>query len=343
MMSINGFSAKKRVTLRDIARQANVSTATVSRVLNNHPHVDEETRVLVRQVADVMAYPLENLRAAAGTPSTPSVVMLSRQTVNNVTSLAGVEYDMVRGIQAVMEANNVSIYLRRMHMTQENVESLSSDPAVDGVILLGGMIEHDFIRWMQAEHVPFVIAGSHVLPIHANAVMADIHFGVEQAVEHLLARGYRRIGLVNGNTITNTSTEKYKALRISLMLRDLPFTPAQMLYSDFSAEAGHRDTLRLLQQLPAVDAIIYGDDNAAMGGLRALKESGRRVPDDIAIIGFHGYELAKFTDPPLTSIEFDMPLMGRVAAQRLYTMLSEPDSDNLLTLLPTRLAIRGSS
>lgn len=333
--------ARKRITLRDIAQKANVSTSTVSRVLNNHPHVDDETRAAVREVADSMAYPLENLRA---TPApTQSVALLSRTMDAIRSSMAGVEDQMALGVQQVMEANNVPVFLQRMYMTPDNVEMLRDDPEVGGVILLGGMIEHDFIRWLQAANVPFVIAGSHVLPLQANGVMADIHFGVEQAVTHLVKGGRRVIGLVNGNTITNTSTEKYKALRVSLALHDLPFSPRQHVFSDFSAEAGYRDTLRLLDQMPDVDAILYGDDNEAMGGLRALKEKGRRIPDDVAIIGFHGYEMAKFTEPALTSIEFDMMSLGRVAGRRLLTMLNEPDSDNLLTLIPTQLVLRGSA
>ena len=338
---MQSFSGKKRITLSDIAKKANVSASTVSRVLNNHPHVDEETRSLVRQFAESMAYPLTSLRA---TPAvTPSVVMLSRTMEVIRTSMPGVEDQMARGIQRVMELHGVPTFLRKMSMTHENVDSLQDDAAIGGAILLGGMIEHDFIRWLQATHIPFVIAGSHVLPLQTNAVMADIRFGVEQAVAYLIDKGRRCIGLVNGNTITNTSLEKYRALRLSLALNDIPFSEQQHVYSDFSAEAGYRDTLRLLDQMPDVDAILYGDDNEAMGGLRALKERGRRVPDDVAIIGFHGYEVAKFTEPTLTSIEFDMDLMGQVAARRLLELLDEPNSENLLTLIPTHLVLRGSA
>jgi DNA-binding LacI/PurR family transcriptional regulator len=334
-------NGKKRITLSDIAKKANVSTSTVSRVLNNHPHVDEETRLLVRQFAEMMDYPLTSLRAT--TTAIPSVAILSRTMEVIRTSMAGVEDLMARGIQEVMDARGVPVFLRRTYMTQDNVDSLRDDPSIGGAILLGGMVEHDFIRWLQAADIPFVIAGSHVQPLQTNAVMADIRAGVEQAIAHLVTRGRRCIGMVNGNTITNTSQEKYRALRLGLTLHDLPFSARQHVYGDFSAEAGYRDTLRLLDQMPDVDAILYGDDNEAMGGLRALKERGRRVPDDVAIIGFHGYEMAKFTEPPLTSIEFDMEVMGRVAARRLLDMLDEPDDDNLLTLIPTRLVIRGSA
>lgn len=341
MQQGTSFSGKKRITLNDIAKKANVSTATVSRVLNNHPHVDEETRTLVRQFAELMDYPLTSLRTSAATM--PSIVMLSRTMEVIRTSMPGVEDQMARGIQEVMDGRGVPVFLRRMYMTQENVDALQDDPSVSGAILLGGMVEHEFIHWLQAAEVPFVIAGSHVQPILANGVMADIRSGVEQAVEYLVTGGRRCIGMVNGNTITNTSMEKYRALRLSLVLHDLPFSPLQHVYSDFSAEAGYRDTLRLLEQMPEVDAILYGDDNEAMGGLRALKECGRRVPDDVAIIGFHGYEMAKFTEPSLTSIEFDMVVMGQVAARRLLNMLDEPDDHNLLTLIPTQLVIRGST
>lgn len=341
-MPDNDFFPKKRATLRDIARQANVSASTVSRVLNNYPHVDEYTRTIVRQAAQELDYALENLRSAPNVSS--SVALLSRQTkADQIGSLAGIEYLAARGIQAVMEADGIMTYVRRVQMTRREVDELVEDPALDGLIILGGMIEHDFVRWLQASPIPFVMAGSHVLPLQTNCVMADIRSGVEQAVEHLIERGRRRIGLVNGSQITNTSVEKLKALRLSLHLHDLPYVPEQTVFSDFNAEAGHRDTLRLLEQFPDVDAILYGDDNMAMGGLRALKETGRRVPDDVAIVGFHGYEVVQYTDPPLTSVEFDMEMLGRMAAHRLCLMLRERDGEHWQMLVPTRLVVRGTT
>ncbi len=341
-MHNNNISSKKRVTLRDIAQQANVSTSTVSRVLNNYPHVDDYTRSIVREAAEALAYPLENLRSTPNFAS--SVALLSRQNnVTQVTSLSGVEYLAARGIQTVLEKQDVITYVRRVQMTRREVDELLEDPALDGLILLGGMIEHDFIRWLQEAGMPFVIAGSHVLPLQANSVMADIHSGIEQAVLHLAGQGRRHIGLVNGPNSTNTSLEKSKALRLALHLHDLPFQPDQIVGGMFGAQFGHEGTLQLLQQRPELDAIIYSDDTTALGGLSALKESGRRVPEDVAVIGFHGYEYARYTDPPLTSIEFDMEMMGRVAARRLCLMLAEPDHDHWLTLIPTQLVVRGSS
>jgi DNA-binding LacI/PurR family transcriptional regulator len=174
--------------------------------------------------------------------------------------------------------------------------------------------------------------------------MADNVRGIEQAVDHLVERSRRRIGLVNSSTLTKTSEEKLRGLRLGAQKHGLQLADSQTISSlDFNLESGYRQTRQLLDQSPDLDAIIYGHDVMAMGGLRALKERGIRVPDDVAVVGFHDYEIAQFTDPPLTTVAFDTQLMGMMAARRLRMMLDDPDGQNWLMFVPTTLVIRAST
>jgi len=224
------------------------------------------------------------------------------------------------------------------------VSFLYSPTILSHASALTGMVDAGFLQVLNTERIPFVIAGSYVDSIQTNAVMADNVRGIEQAVDHLVERGRRHIGLVNSSILTKTSEEKLRGMRIGVHRHGLVFTENQVTASlDFNLESGYRQTFQLLDHNPNLDAIIYGHDIMAMGGLRALKERGYRVPQDIAVIGFHDYEVAQFTDPPLTTIRFDTFLMGTIAARRLKMMIEEPDEQSWTIVVPTSLVIRGST
>jgi DNA-binding LacI/PurR family transcriptional regulator len=341
------MSGRARVTLRDIAHQANVSVSTVSRALNNHEYVDEETRQAIYRVADSLGYPLENLRTT--TPDadrTIVVISLGREGVQR--SVDDFDFLVYDGARLELEARGFSVSRLHDYNPSLSAESENWQKAVSasGVLWVGGVIDRDFLSTVQSRQVPLVVAGGHVLPLHINNVMANYVYGTMTAVDHLSAQGKKNIGLVNGPPTTATSAEKVNGLCAALCRHNLPFSTAQIAENVtgwFDAESGYQQTFALLDQFPQVDAIIYAGDEMAMGGLTALKEKGYRIPDDIAVIGFHNFEISRFTDPPLTTVGFDMRLMGRIAAQRLCTIIEQGEDACWTVLVPTELVVRNSA
>lgn len=302
--------------------------------------------MLVQQAVETLNYSITNLRR--GQSNTLSVTILSRgdfaQETSEFSFGADFEKLLTQGVLSLYEPLGVDVSLRYMRMNAEEGEQFVANFSADGVILLTGMVDAGFLQVLNTERIPFVIAGSYVDSIQTNAVMADNVRGIEQAVDHLVERGRRHIGLVNSSILTKTSEEKLRGMRIGVQRHGLVFTENQVTASlDFNLESGYRQTFQLLDHNPNLDAIIYGHDIMAMGGLRALKERGYRVPQDIAVIGFHDYEVAQFTDPPLTTIRFDTFLMGTIAARRLKMMIEEPDEQSWTIVVPTSLVIRGST
>lgn len=328
-------------TVREIAQRAGVSGATVSRVLNNHPSVNEATRYAVLQVAQELNYPIENLR------STPrlnrSVLVLSRVDIESAQAGSGTfERSVWTGVHSVLESREIATRLEQCAMSVNEAQRYSEDVSISGLVLLGGAINHDFIQELQRLEVPFVIAGAHVQPLNANVVMADVGQGIRQAMDYLVSRNCNRIGFVNGPQVTVTSAEKMDAYRLSLALHNLRFEAARVTESDFSSERGYQQTAQLLQRAPDIDAILFADDVIALGGLRAIREAGRRIPNDLSVIGFGNYDLVNYTDPALSSVQFDMRLIGTIAAKRLSMLLDEPDEDAWLVRVPTELILRDS-
>lgn len=334
---------KMSLTLRDVAQRANVSPSTVSRVLNNYPHVDTATRAVVWQAAEELGYPLGNLRRQA--TASRSVLLLTRfqgATLSTET-LAGIEKAITAGAQGVLREAGLIPRIQYLDLDTQRIDSEPDFAAAAGFIYLGGMVNRRFVSELVERDIPVVVAGAHVRPLPVNCVTADYRSGMEQAVTLLARSGRRRIALVNGPVSTSSSTEKYKGFRLGLNLHELEFDPARVVVSDFDPESGHERTSQLLAQAPELDAIVYADDYMAMGGIHALKKLGRRVPDDVAVTGFYDYPVARYTDPPLTSVHFDMQAMGAAAARRLCMLLDDPYQEPWIVGLPTDLVVRSST
>jgi DNA-binding LacI/PurR family transcriptional regulator len=331
-------------TIRDIAQRAGVSPATVSRVLNNHTSVNETIRYSVLRAAEELSYPIENLRVR---PQISRSVLVLIRPMQGAAPGTPTDRDFERavwdGIHTVFDGRNMAARLQQSAATAAEAAQYANDPSILGLIMLGGIVERDFAETLLKAKMPFVVAGAHLHPYHVNAVMADVAIGIREAVAHLVGRGRRTIALVNGPETTLTSVEKLEGLQLAAWQHGLTLTPEHVVTSDFSPEGGYLQTQQLLQQLPGVDALLYADDTIAMGGVRALRESGRRIPQDIAVVGFGDYALARYTEPPLSSVHFDMGMMGTIAAKRLCMLLDNPDSDPWLIRVPCTFIQRQSS
>jgi DNA-binding LacI/PurR family transcriptional regulator len=335
-----------RVTLRDIAQRANVSPSTVSRVLNNYPFVDDVTRTAVMDAARELKYPVDEQRRALAVNRV--ALLLTRSPVDNCADGAIIGGELERllaaGSQPVLAEHGLTLRLQHTCMSPDQALLYAHEPGVAGLLISGGVVNRDFIRGLQAAGVPFVVAAAPVYPFAINCATFEYARGADSAVRHLAKTGRRRIGLVNGATITSTSEEKFRGYRYALAMQDLPFEQGQVVNTpDFDPEDGYVGTQRLLAQSADLDAILYAADHMALGGLRAIKESGRRVPDDLAVIGFMDYEIARFTDPPLTTVRTDMQKIGAVAARRLVMLIGKPDGEAWCISLPTQLIVRESA
>jgi LacI family transcriptional regulator len=331
-------------TLNDIAEHAAVSVSTVSRVLNEQGNVSVEARARVLEAVKALGYQKRPRQVASGAAVMLIIRHEAAQASQDGSPAIEMERLLLAGIQPVLRTHGLAQRIVYTKMTAAEDEALlAQEASVAGVILVGGMVNRDYLSLLKAKGIPFVVAGAHVRPLQASCVMPDFHQGMVQLVEHLAARGRRRIGFVNGPATTTTSLEKYWGLRLGLTLSGLDFEESRAVSGCFSFESGDQLTRRLLDLHPDLDAILYGDDHMAIGGLRALRALGRSVPNDVAVAGCYDYEIARYTEPPLTSISFDKVHIGELAARRLCALLTEPDDQEWLLLLPTTLAVRDSS
>jgi LacI family transcriptional regulator len=331
--------------IRAIAERSNVSIATVSRVLNNHNNVSDETRMLVLQAAQALGYPVDEHKRGSQVFRTVLALMVQ------VTEPAGrgrsvdatFESVVWSGIEPVLAAKGVATKLQQSPMTPADAERIASEAGVAGVIILGGIVAHDFLERLQQVDLPFVMVGSHAHPLRTNYVMADVASGIRLAVDHLVAQGRRRIAFVNGPPTTGTSAAKLDGYRLGLATNDLPYSNGHVVSAEFTPDSGYEQTIELVRLAPTLDAIVFADDRTAVGGLKALRQAQRSVPHDVAVTGFGHLDIARYVTPTLTTVEYNLQAMGKKAARRLYDLLEDPDESSWGIIEPTSLIIGEST
>lgn len=336
------------VTLKDIADRTHVSVSTVSRVLNGYAYVDDKTRELIQQVALEMNYPLDRLRGpnTHRSEEVRTVLILEHSTMhNNDLSSGGTPYVINQGINSVLESKSWLPFRYSMPLLVGEAK-VSRLPNIDhvGLLVIGSGVSPDILNELSNRGKPFVIIGGPILSLQLNSAMPDIPRAIYEVMEHLVARGHKRVGFVGGPNTASSIVEKYHAYRLGLNLHNLPYSEEQVVFGPFLSRTGYESTLTLLQRMPDLDAILYATDQLAVAGIQALKELNKCIPEEVAIVGFNNHENDRFSDPPLTTVDSNMRQVGEMAAHRLCMMLDNPDDKRTwLMMAPCRLIVREST
>jgi len=330
-------------TIKDVARVSGVSIKTVSRVVNNLSDVSPETRLKVQQAILELGYQ----------PNTTA-----RSLVNGRTNTVGViiphsaDYifthpfftEVLRGIAEVLSENNFNLLLHLAH-DQAPYVRLYSQRKVDGLILMSIPLGDPNLEGLEQSEAPYVCTCRiSEDDASANWVDADFAGGVEQAMEHLISLGHRRIALLTGPMSLVSVRLRVRGYQNALQSHHLPATAGYVMEGNFTSESGHALAVQAMQHSSPPSALICGDDMMAFGAMQALKELGYRVPEDVSVIGFDDVSLARFSSPPLTTIRQDTYQKGRIAAKTLLDLIrgkSNPVPTQIM--LDTSLISRSST
>lgn len=326
-----------RIKLKDIAERANVSTATVSRVLNNNPNVDERTRDLVLRALNEVGYPSSGIRKPPEISKSISVIL---QSPDRGTSYIGTIID---GIETVVRQHGLPINLLRVTLDDPAPEELEQLKQTDSAIIVGGAVLPRIFDILEQEKIPHVLAAAHLGEREVNCVHGDYLRATSQAVQTLAGLGHRRIALVNGPLLTTTSLDKLAGYKLGLIEAGLIYDETLLANAqNFEASASQSVTGQLWARTSGFSAIFYATDTMAIGGLLALKELGLEIPRAVSVVGFYDEPFAPFMDPSLSSINIDWRRIGEIAALRLIALLEQHDEEQLRIIIPARLVMRNS-
>lgn len=312
-----------RSTLADVARQAGVSVASVSRVLNGHsasPH----TANRIRQAADELGY-LPDLAARSLKVGRTEQVVLVVDDLGNPAYIA-----MMRGVERVMRAAGYRLQLSAIGSDADLGMSTAlhtvSRGYADGLIICPLRISGDLVAVLQNSPIPVVVIGTLPRGSRLDNVTVDSAKGVHMAMTHLHQLGRRRIAFVGGPVDTNPGSRRLAGYLEAIADLGLPSDPALRAFAAaFTYDAAVPAVEHLLSAGP-FDALLAANDVMAIGGMHCLDAHHLTVPDDVAVVGVDDSEVTSFTRPSLTSVDLGAERRGEMAARMMLRRLNDPDA-----------------
>lgn len=328
-----------KVTIIDVAAEANVSYGTVSRVINHDVHVKQETRDRVLQTMVRLGY-VANRQARS----------LAGGRTNNIGVLIpdlGTGYigEIIRGIDAELGLSDLDLILyttQRTASKEANYVANLATGMVDGLILVLPRSPADFIGILTKQNFPFILIDHQGIGPDCPAVGAANWQGGFTATEYLIKLGHQRIGFITGWMDLGCALDRLDGYRSALRTNHIPDAPELIYEGTFFQPDGFTGASILLDLPNPPTAIFASNDVMAMGVMDAIRHRGLRVPDDVSVIGFDDIPQASLIRPALTTVRQPLEKMGRVATQMLLELLNKSQKKIGRIELPTELIIRDS-
>ena len=333
-----------RPTLEMVAALAGVSRGTASRVLSGATNVSPQAATAVRAAATELRY-RPNLSARSLVTGRTGLVGLVVNESNERLFTDPFFAGIARGAHAALAPAGVALVLSLAADEEERDRLIElATTRLDGLLVVHGHGDAALVEALASSGLPAVYAGRTTTPARDDLwwVDSENESGAAEAVTHLVARGRRRIAVITGPEDMAAGVDRLAGWRRALHDAGLDAGDALVEPGTFSTESGQAGMARLLERVPDVDAVFAANDLMAVGAMRTLRDAGRRVPDDVAVVGFDDSETARTSEPRLTSVAQDVERTGYLMAELLLEQVggaSEPRRE----ILPTRLVVRASS
>jgi LacI family transcriptional regulator, repressor for deo operon, udp, cdd, tsx, nupC, and nupG len=327
------------MTIRDVAREAGVSTATVSRALRGLPNVDPITREHVRRVADRLDYVISPAASRLASGRAGSIAVITPFVARWYFS------KVLNGVERVLQRSDLDLLL---YSTGDPSEPHRVPPhrrlrrRVDAVLVIGLPADIPDLQELFELDLPVTLIGARSAGV-ASVSIDDVEGG-RMATQHLINLGHARIGLISGRPLPTPffpENDRLAGYLQALAASGLDADPALQVPGFFTIEGGeHAMTAQLAQRTPPT-AVFAMSDEMAFGALRALRRHGLQAGRDVSIVGFDGHEMADLLD--LTTVCQPAEELGQLAARSLLDLLDHPEHAPQVRCLPTQLYVRGST
>jgi LacI family transcriptional regulator len=333
--------AGEKLTIRQIAKLAGVSRSTVSRVINDHANVSPETREQVLRIVAETGFCPDPIARSLSSRRAGIIGLVIPITIQSLFEDPFFPR-LMQGIAQGCNMHNYILSLFLLHTLEEEAKlypRISRPQLLDGVIVTATRYGDPLIPQLLANQVPFVLHGRHEDP-RVSFVEVDNMNGAYTAVTHLVRLGRRRIALITGPSGSLAAEDRKRGYRKALQERRIPADGALIVHGDFTERSSFEAMRRLLPHEP--DAVFVASDSMALGALRALREAGKSVPEEVAIVGFDDMPQVATANPPLTTIRQPIQQTGILAVEMLIDILENGVEPARRIILPTELVIRAS-
>ncbi|KIL38431.1 hypothetical protein SD70_26310 [Gordoniibacillus kamchatkensis] len=331
------------VTIKDVAKIAGVSPATVSLALSGDARVNEKTRRLVEEAAQRLNYIPNEIGRSLRAKSTETIAFIIPNTSHHVFSHPYFS-QLLEGITEVLDDNNYNLMLSTTPSEKEEsaaYDKILRNRRVDGIILSSASIKDKNILRMVESGFPVVYLGKW----HHDEVLTverDDYGGAYQATEHLIRLGRKRIVHISGPLDHQEGIDRLEGYKQALLDHKILYEAPLVIEKDFSRQAGYDAIAELAHRQTAFDAVFAGNDLMAIGALKRLKDMQVRVPQDVSVVGFDDIDMATVVSPMLTTIHQPMRQIGRMAAEKLLAHLNNQEVTEKQSVVSTHLVVRES-
>jgi LacI family transcriptional regulator len=328
------------VTIYDVAREANVSMATVSRVVNGNPNVKPSTRKKVLEAIERLGYRPNAVARGLASKKTTTVGVI----IPDISNIFFAE--LARGIEDIATMYKYNIILSNSDQNKEKELHLLNTmlaKQVDGILFMGGNITEEHVNEFQKSPVPIVLAAT----IEPNNTIPSVNIDYEQAafeaVAHLLEKGNKRVAYVTGPTDDPINQKKLAGYRRALETHGLTYDEDLIIEGDNSYDSGIEAYEKIAELAEKPTAVFAGTDEMALGIIHGAQDHGVRIPDQLEVVGFDNTRLATMVRPRLTTVMQPMYDIGAVAMRLLTKYMNKENVENHIVVLPHRIEYREST
>lgn len=336
--------SRRLPTLEVVAELAGVSRATVSRVVNGSPKVSPEVHAAVTRAINKLGYVPNRAARTLVTRRTDTLVLLMHEPPDTVFEDPFFA-NVLRGMNAALSTTDLQLVLLHARGDQQRERALRyvCNGHVDGALVISLHGDDPMPTAILAAGVPMVSMGRPPAGRRADYVDADNTGGGREAVRHLVATGRRRLATVAGPQDMSAGVDRLRGYVDATHASGLSDAAERVAYGDFTEAGGYSSMKSLLEQTPDLDGVFVASDLMGLGAMRALRELGRRVPDDVSVVGFDDAPLAMYAAPPLTTIRQPIERLGKEMVRLLLHRLADPEGEPQTLILPTELVVRASA
>ncbi len=336
----------KRVSMKDIARDAGVSVSTVSLALRERPGIPPDTRQRVMVVARALGYHSSNSKSTlpAGIKNVGLVVKAYADDLPQTNQFYSY---VIAGIETACRQQNINLLLATVMVDDYNlpveIPSILTEGVLDGLLLVGTLIDDPIAHLLSRLNAPIILVDAYTANADKtyDAVLSGNHSGAYQAAVYLIEHGHRHIGIVGGG-VKSFPSLKERHEGFEQAVREIKDCHVYTLDCDTKYSVTDSIVRQFLHDYPQITAVFGVNDITAICVMRVAREMGKRIPQDLSVIGFDDIVMSAHMVPPLTTMQIDKINMGRIGVQLLLNRVSAPDSSYVSSMIVPRLIERQS-
>ncbi|RSK26401.1 LacI family transcriptional regulator [Bacillus sp. HMF5848] len=333
------------VTIKDVARVANVSPSTVSRVIANNPRISEKTKVRVREAMRELGYHPNMIARSLANQSTQAIGVVMPNSADKVLQNPFFP-EVLRGISKSAHDNDYALYFTTGESEKEiadGVLKMVQGKRVDGIVLLYSRMDDAVLNFLFEENFPFVMIGKPYKGAETISYVDNDNYGAAMEVtDYLLSLGHTRIGFIGGSPNFVVTIERMLGYKKALHEAGIEYVDDYVIHGEFLEEGGQEAMKELLALPEPPTALLVADDLMAIGVLNLLDKIDKTIPNDISLVGFNNILLSQISRPPLTSVDIQIYQLGYQAGKSLIEEIETPSEVAKRVIVPHKLVKRQS-